>query len=311
MTRQRLALPAVLLLALLTLAGCARVEDTVFAAGVAAERWRAGLAEAEVQVDDIRWHYLQNEWQPGRETVVLLHGYSADKENFTRFAGALGDGYNLLIPDLPGHGESTQEMALAYDIDTQARRVASLLDALGIARAHVAGNSMGGAISARLAWLAPGKVATLGLFNAGGVKVKDSEFDALLAQGENPLIVRRPEDMDTVIAFAMAKKPFLPWPAKSVMAREGMRRVALNEKILEDLKRDNSWDQTQAVQEVVARTLVLWGDQDRLLDVANADGFVSLMPNATKVVMTGIGHLPMLEDPEASARIYREFLAGG
>lgn len=293
-----------------TLSGCDKLETPVFNAAMNFEQSRAGLAPAAVTVDDIQWQYLKNEWQDGQETVVLLHGFSADKSNWVRFAGAFGDGYNIVVPDLPGHGDTSHGLDLDYDIDTQARRVLSLMTALGVNKFHVAGNSMGGAIAARIAWLAPAQVQTVGLFNAAGAHMQDSEFDAQLAEGNNPLIVRAPGDMARVMEWAMAKPPFLPWPILNVMERKGIERAALNEKIFKDLSRDNGIDQTAILPEVVARTLVLWGDQDRLLHVANADLFVATMPDAKKVIMPGIGHAPMLEAAAESAKIYREFIAG-
>lgn len=305
-------LSALLLATLVALAlpGCEKIEQKVFAAAMDIEHGRAGLDVATLQVDDIRWSYLRNDWQADRPTLVLLHGFSADNNNWPRFIGELGDGYNILAPDLPGHGASTTDLKLAYDIDTQSRRLLSLLTALGVEKFHIAGNSMGGAIAARAAWLAPGRVLSLGLVNAAGVHKHPSELDARIKEGKNPLVIRQQGDLDTVLIWAMAKPPFMPWPVKSVMERQGLARAALNDHIFADLRRDNSIDQSKILPEVVAPTLVLWGDQDRLLNVGNAAEFANLMPDARIVIMPGIGHMPMLEDPAESARIYREFLAG-
>lgn len=298
-------------LALPALTGCERVQDGLYEAAMDVENARAGLERAETTVDDIRWVYLHNTVDPERETVVLLHGFSADRTNWPRFAGAFGsEDYNLVIPDLPGHGETSHDENLAYDIDTQARRVLSLMTALEVKRFHVAGNSMGGAIAARMAWLEPSRIYTLGLFNAAGAKARDADFDAALKEGINPLIVRTPEDMDRVIAYAMAQPPFIPWPLTDAVARRSIARAALNEKIFRDLIRDNGIDQQSILPVITARTLILWGEKDRLLHVDNAALMETLMPNARRVVLSGIGHLPMLEAPEDSARIYRDFLAG-
>jgi abhydrolase domain-containing protein 6 len=291
------------------LPGCARVENTVFDAFLAAERTLSGLEKTTVVVDDVAWVYLKNDWQPERETVVLLHGFSGDKYNFSRFAGEIAGRYNVLVPDLPGHGETTEDMTLHYDIDTQSRRVLSLTETLGIKQFHLAGNSMGGAIAVRTAWLAPSRVKTLGLFNAGGVRAVESEFDVSLRKGVNPLVIRNAEDFPKVIEWAMAEPPFMPWPVASVMARRSVARADINDKIFGDLQRDNSLDQSRILGEVVAPALVLWGDRDRLLNVGNADAFVKAMPAATRVVMQGIGHMPMLEAPAESAQIYVNFLA--
>lgn len=298
------------LLVVIALPGCEKIERTVFDAEMSIDRSMNGLEAGSTTVDDIQWAYLKNEWKDGQPVVVLLHGFSADKGNWPRFVGALGDGYNVLVPDLPGHGETTRDPKLAYDIDTQARRLLSLMTALGVEKFHLAGNSMGGAISARAAWLAPGRVLTLGLINSAGVHKHPSEFDAQLKDGNNPLIVSKPGDMENVIAWAMAQPPFAPWPVLSVMEREGIARAELNRKIFVDLRRDNGIDQSKILPEIAVPTLVLWGDKDRLLNVANAAEFTALMPDARAVIMAGIGHAPMLEDPAESARIYREFLAG-
>jgi len=309
MIRRPFMAALVLLAAALVLPGCSRVENTVFDAFLAIERTMAGLEKTSVVVDDVAWVYLKNDWQPGRETVVLLHGYSGDKYNFSRFAGEIAGRYNVLVPDLPGHGETTEDMTLHYDIDTQSRRVLSLTEALGVRQFHLAGNSMGGAIAVRTAWLAPSRVQTLGLFNAAGVRAVESERDESLRKGVNPLVIRNPEDFPKVIEWAMAEPPFMPWPVASVMARRSVARADLNDKIFGDLQRDNSLDQSRILGEVVAPALVLWGDRDRLLNVGNADAFVKAMPAATRVVMQGIGHMPMLEAPAESARIYLDFLA--
>lgn len=310
MTTSRLTALFIVLLALVSLAGCSRVEDKVFAGFMAVERTLAGLDTATVTVDDIDWVYLKNDWRADRETLVLVHGYTGDKYNWTRLVAKLGDGYNILVPDLPGHGESTRSMDIAYDMDTQARRLLSLMTALGIEKFHLGGNSMGGAIAVRAAWLAPGRVMSLGLFDPGGAHKVESEFDAALNKGINPLVIRKPEDFAVVMAWAMKDPPFIPWPVPQVMARQGVERAALHEKIFKDLVRDDGHDQTRILPEIVARTLVIWGDKDRLLNVANADVFVDTMPQARKVIMPGIGHVPMLEAPGESAQIYKDFLAG-
>jgi len=299
------------LLLIIALSGCEKIETTAFDAEIALGRWASGLESATVTVGDTEWAYLKNTWKDDQETVVLLHGFAANKDNWPRFAKALGDGYNIIAPDLPGHGDSSPDIKLAYDIDSQSRRVLSMLKALGIEKFHVAGNSMGGAIAARTAWIAPEKTLSVGLFNAAGVITKDNEFTTILRTGgKNPLIVHNPGEMANLLEWAMAKPPFMPWPIESVMERKSIARGDLNEKIFKDMIGDGTGTDLSAIlPKVTAPTLVLWGDQDRLISVASADVFISLMPNARKVILPGIGHLPMMEAAEESAKHYSEFLS--
>jgi abhydrolase domain-containing protein 6 len=305
-----LATLSLLLSAFFLLSGCEKIEDSVFDAEMAAERGMNGLELNHKQVGDIEWVYLANEWKPGQPVIVLLHGFSADKTSWPRFAGKLGDGYNILVPDLPGHGETTQDPTLDYGIEPQVQRLLGLLDALGVDKFHIAGNSMGGAIAARTAAMAPARVLSVGLFDAAGVHRHASELDKELEAGRNPLIVGKPGDFDTVMAWAVAEPPFMPWPVRSVMERRGMARAAINAKIFGDLRNNDSIIQESILPQVTAPALVLWGDQDRLLNVANAAEFAALMPNARAVIMKGIGHMPMIEDPAESARIYLDFISG-
>lgn len=86
-------------------------------------------------------------WQGGpyeaSGSILMLHGYSADKNLWLRFARHFVSQYRVVIPDLAGHGETGFKAGGGYDIPTQARRVIELLDACGLDKVHVIGNSMG------------------------------------------------------------------------------------------------------------------------------------------------------------------------
>jgi len=94
-------------------------------------------------------------WQGGpyeaTSGILMLHGYSADKNLWLRFARHFVGDYRVIIPDLAGHGETGFKAGGGYDIALQAKRMIQLLDVCGVEKVHVIGNSMGGYIAA---WLA-------------------------------------------------------------------------------------------------------------------------------------------------------------
>jgi pimeloyl-ACP methyl ester carboxylesterase len=142
---------------------------------------------------------------------VLLHGYSADKQVWVRFARPLLDRYEVIIPDLAGHGATGFVPGLDYSGPAQARRVAAMLDTLGIAKAHVAGNSMGGFITAHFALAYPQRTLSAGLIDPAGVNSPEpSDMGKLLAGGRNPFEVNSRAEFDDFYAMTMAQPPWLP-----------------------------------------------------------------------------------------------------
>src|SRR5690606_28763976 len=186
---------AVLILSLSLLAGCDGLSQWAYNAGLSAEKSRAGLVDKQIDTSDgIHWAYLDSESAAELPVVMLVHGFGADSSNWVRMVNELEGEYRFLVPDLPGHGDSTRNTSLDYSIEAQAQRLLTLADALDIDQFHIAGSSMGGAISISVSLQAPQRVLSLGLLNAAGVTLVTPEFAALIEQGNNPLIPQTPED---------------------------------------------------------------------------------------------------------------------
>lgn len=138
----------------------------------------------------------------------------------------------MVAVDLPGHGQSFKDMNVRYDIDDQVRYLNTILGKLNVDRFHIAGNSMGGAISALYAATYPEKVASLVLLNPAGISTHRSQMADMLDRGENPLVVSTDDDFFELMDFAMEKKPFIPWPVSSVLAEKAVADKAIRERFL-------------------------------------------------------------------------------
>ncbi|ARU55132.1 alpha/beta fold superfamily hydrolase [Oleiphilus messinensis] len=271
-------------------------RDDLFAGAMAFERGKAGLSAKTIKVEGMDIAYLDNAIAD-EEVVLLIHGFGAIKENWLRFAASVDGGHRVIALDLPGHGESVKSLDMNYAIDEQAQRVVAFLDALAIPRAHLVGNSMGGAISALISARYPDRVQTLTLIDPAGIYDYPAPLANYLEQGTNPLIVKSVDDFEFLLDFAMEQPPLIPWPVSKVVAERSIERKAIHAKVFSDLRKTPSFDFKQEIAQIQLPCLILWGSQDRVIDVKNGHVFKSLIPNSTLINYDEVGHAPMIEVP--------------
>ena len=297
-----------LLTVTLLVSACSR--QSIYENAIDWERSSAGLKAAQVTVGDLDIAYLRSEEPVDGDTLVLIHGFGANKDNWTRLAKEFQGEFNIYALDLPGHGDSSKPLDIGYRFEDQVDYVHQILKELGVERFHMMGNSMGGAITALYAATHPEQVHTAVLFDPAGIFEYESELVDLVMDGDNPLIPKREGDFDRLLDFALEKRPFVPWPIFDVMEEKAIANREVNEVIFRAI-RDTGFepDFRNAITNIQAPVLVVWGKLDRVIDYRNADVFVEAIPNARKAILDEIGHAPMVEAPEQSAVLFRDFLA--
>jgi abhydrolase domain-containing protein 6 len=241
----------------------------------------------------------------------MLHGFGGDKLNWVRYARYLTPHYRVIIPDLPGFGESDRHPHLVYSTRNQAAWLEALLDALAIPQAHVAGNSMGGHIATHFAVRAPQRVATLLLFAPAGTEGAGPPWDeAKIEPGHHPVKIHCIEDFDRLMRWAFVKPPRLIGPMRRYFAMQAVANQPFNKKIFGDITVRGAGNELVEPMLSSMRTpaLVVWGDTDRMLDCGQARVYQALMPDAQVIVLAQCGHLPMTEQPRKAARASLEFL---
>jgi len=271
-----------------------------------AERKRAGLARKQIDLPG-GLHYVYLEGGQG-EPLLLLHGFGADKDNFTRVARFLTPHYRVIAPDHIGFGESAHPQDADYAPIAQAERVRELARALGLQGLHLGGSSMGGQIALTLAALYPNEVKSLWLLDAAGIwTAPESEGRRMIREtGRNPLMARNEEEFAQIVAFVMSDAPFIPRPMLKVIAQERIRNFALEERIFKQLAADSIETRINGLR---TPSLIVWGGQDRAVNVATAEVLHQLLPRSQVIIMQGVGHLPMIERPQQSASDYLRFRA--
>lgn len=267
-----------------------------------------------VAVDDMQVH-LRDQGPADAPVLVLLHGTSASLHTWDGWTEALSGDYRIVRFDLPGFGLTGPAADADYSIRRYARFVVRMLDELGIERAALGGNSLGGQIAWETAFLAPERVSALILGNAAGYP-----FDP----------------MSMPIGFRLASMPLLEPFTVRFLPRSMIRASVENVygdpgQITEDLI-DRYYDITRRAGNRAALirrfeagvsspdaasrlatleqpALILWGGKDRLIPPGVADYFDRDMPNSEKVVFDTLGHVPHEEAPVPTAAAVRAFLA--
>ncbi len=268
------------------------------------ERWRSDLALKEINLPgELRYVYLEG----GQgEPLILLHGFGANKDNFTRIARFLTPHYRVIIPDHIGFGESSHPGDASYKAGAQAARIRTLAKSLGITQLHLGGSSMGGHIAMMYAALYPDEVKSLWLLDPGGIwSAPRSELGEIIAKtGENPLMARNEDEFVEIFKFTMADHPFIPRAILNVMAQERIKNYELEKRIFKEITADSAENYVKGLK---TPTLIVFGDKDRAIHPATADILHKLMPHSEVIMMQGIGHLPMIENPKQSAKDYLTF----
>lgn len=291
---------------LLAVAGCGAVERTLVDAEIDARRAEAELVEREVVLDGRPVAYLERDGDG--PPLVLLHGFGASKDAWLGFVEALPDGPRVLVPDLAGHGGSIRDSSVVYDAPRLAAEVGAWLDAVAPEPVHVAGNSLGGEVAALLALDRPEQVQTLALYAPAGVLSSErSVRDSLLARGENVLVPTTRAELDRLYDLIFVGDPGIPGPARDVLAADYARRAPFLRDLFDTLG-DAPNLLRPRLDEIERPVLLVWGAEDRILHPSAVEVWADGLPNETLQILSGVGHAPMIERPEETARTFLAFV---
>lgn len=266
-----------------------------------------GFTESEAEIEGVKVPFLARGWGV---PVVLVHGFSADKEGWLQMAAVLrATGRSLLIPDLPGFGAAGDIPPERAAAKSQARVLAGLLDRLGYGRAHLVGSSMGGGISLRFASDYPERATSMSLLGSVGPIVVKSEMALALDRGENPLLMDRAEDMDRFLGFVAEKIPKFPRAMLRYMAEKRVSSRDAHATLFRGwIDADAGEGVPTDLESLETPTLVIQGAKDRVIDPSTARALAARLPNARLEMLEGVGHVPQMEAPRAVSRMIDGFI---
>ncbi len=250
----------------------------------------------------------------GAPPLVLLHGTTGHAETYARNLAAHAEHFDCVAIDMKGHG-FTAKPAGTYEIVDYAKHVADTLDALGLERVLMSGQSLGGWVAARFVLMYPGRVERLCLNTTGGAHSDPGAMQSIrektMAAAENPTA----ETVRKRLEFLMARPERVT--DELVSAR---RRVYLTEGMVEATRRilclqepetrqrnilpDDEWRQ------ISVPTLVLWTDKDPTAPPSVGRRIADCIADSQFEMMMDCGHWPQWEKPDLFNRIHIRFMRG-
>jgi pimeloyl-ACP methyl ester carboxylesterase len=239
-------------------------------------------------------------------TLVLIHGVGANGDSWDDVITALGPGYTILKLDLAGHGRSPP-IREPYSLRRFAADVVGTMDKVGMARAHVAGFSLGGLIAQQIALLSPERVDRLALLSAVAGRTEE----------ERAKVVGRLEairaDGIAAITGAARERWFTDEFARANPGRIAQRIAELEsndlESYLEAYRVFGTSDLAPELHQITARTLVLTGENDVGSNTRMARFMHTAIKGSELVILPRLKHSLLVEAPQVVAAELRRFLS--
>jgi len=226
--------------------------------------------------------------------LVLLHGYPLDHTIWEPVLPFLQGAADLVLPDLRGFGKSPSPQG-GYSLADMAADVAALLDHLKIEQAAIAGHSMGGYIALAFAHAFPERIRGLGLIASQALA--DSP-EGRISRFETADRVRR-QGVSAVadsMPARLTSNPTLQLLLREVVLRQSPQGIIA---ALEAMA--SRPDSTPALADYDFPVVIIHGLQDVLVPVARAHQALALVRHGHLVELEGVGHMPMMEAPQATA----------
>ncbi len=244
--------------------------------------------------------------------VVFLHGFGSSLETWEAWAETLSRDYRVVRYDLPGFGLSGPDPTGDYSDARGIEVLAALLDALGVTRASLIGNSIGGKIAWKFAAQYPARIEKLVLISPDGFASPGFEY------GKKAVVPATIKIMPYVLPKMLVRMSLAPAYGDAtrisdalvtrywdMMLAPGVRKAMiarLGQTVLEDPE--------PVLARIQTPTLLIWGRKDGMIPFTNAADFVRALPHNTLIDFPGLGHVPQEEAPAESVKPVVAFLAG-
>ncbi len=260
-------------------------------------------------VDGIRLR-VRDTGPRGAPAVILLHGFGASLETWEPWARRLSTQWRVIRFDLPGFGLTGPDPTGDYSDARAVALLAGLMDQMGVVRADLIGNSLGGRIVWTFAAAHPERVERLVLVSPDGFASPGFEYGK--APSVPPMMRLLPYvmprgllRMNLAVAYGRPKTldDATLTRYRDLMLAPGVRRA-----ILARTAQVKLVDPAPILARIETPTLLLWGEKDGMIPIANAADYLHDLPHATLVRLPGLGHVPFEEAPDVSLAPVERFL---
>ena len=276
-------------------------------------------------MDDMRYLELHGErvaYQDAGdgETLLLIHGMAGSSATWRDVIPALATNYRVIAPDLLGHGESDKPRG-DYSLGAFAASLRDLLDALGIARATIIGQSLGGGIAMQFAYQHRDRCERVVLIGSGGLGPDLSWTLRLLsAPGAElilpviapPQVLSAGNKIKSLLSSAGVQSPRGAelWSAYSSLSDRDTRNAFLRTlRSVVDYRGQAVSALSKLHLTAQMPVMFVWGDKDKIIPVAHGYAAHEALPGSRLEIMPGLGHFPHVEAPAAVVELLEDFIA--
>lgn len=269
-------------------------------------------AEDMVEVAGIYLH-VRDSGPRHAPAVIFLHGFGASLHTWEPWASALSSDRRVIRLDLPGSGLSAPDPTGDYSDARTLEVLLALMSRLGVTRASLVGNSIGGRIAWMFAAQHPERIEKLVLISPDGFASSDFEY------GKKPDVHATVKLMRYVLPKPLLRMSLAPAYANPAVLTDAlttryhdlMLAPGSRDALIARMEQTVLVDPVPMLKKITASTLLLWGEQDALIPFSNAADYMKTIPRVKLVPLPGIGHLPHEEAPEKTMVSVRSFLLEG
>jgi pimeloyl-ACP methyl ester carboxylesterase len=274
------------------------------------ERVYLNAAADYVDVAGIRLH-VRDSGPKTAPAIILLHGMGASLHTWEPWATALSATHRVIRFDLPGCGLTGPDPTGLYTNDRRMAVLSALMDHLGVPRATLIGNSMGGRLAWTFAAANPTRVSKLVLISPDGYASPGFDY------GRPPTVPAFLGVMRWVLPKSMLRSnlaiayadPGRLTDAVATRYHDLLRAPGVRSAMLEQMRQSVLVPPEPLLRQITAPTLLVWGARDGMIPVANAQDYSRALPNASLVTLPTLGHVPHEEDPATALQPVLAFLA--
>ncbi len=259
--------------------------------------------------EGVRLH-VQDRGPRTADAVILLHGFGSSLQTWDAWATALAATHRVIAFDLPGFGLTGADPSGDYSDARTVQILTALMDRLGITRAALIGNSLGGKIAWNFAVLHPDRVSRLVLVSPDGFASPGFDYNK---KPDVPWILRvlpyvLPKPMLRLNLQAAYANPRALTEALFTRYYDMMRAPGVRRALIARMSQVMLQDPMPLLRRITAPTLLVWGEQDAMIPHTNAADYQRGISDCRLVSLPNVGHVPQEEVPTASLAPVSDFL---
>ena len=265
---------------------------------------------AYVSALGVNLHYQDTGPSKNAIPILFLHGFGASLQTWDTWAQALSEDYRVISVDLPGFGLTGEDPSGIYTDQRSVEVLEAFLKELNIPKVVLVGNSMGGKFAWQFAARYPNQVSKLVLISPDGYASPGIEYGKKI---EVPAIADLYRYFFSRMFLVMNLNPAYANPNTlndalvnryyDLMLAPGVRGA-----ILGRMQQTVLQDPVPSLSSIQVPTLLIWGEKDAFIPIRNSNDYLKVMPNAKRVSLPNIGHLPQEEQPSIGLAALKDFL---